>query len=593
MVLRPSAVAPLLVALAACGGDDGPSDVIPEPPLHTPLWAFEPWISKDISSTDDTYDFVRGFQSRDIPVGVVVLDSPWETNYNSFVPHPVRYHDFDALVRDLRDDEIRTVLWITQMVNEDSFDLEPGGDVYAPPNVQFLEAQRNGYCVDGGAKYFWWKGTGCALDFMNDAATKWWHAQQDRVLDAGIAGWKLDFGDSYVTSSTISTAKGVITHQQYSEAYYRDFLAYGVHRRGAADFLTMVRAWDASYQFEGRFFARPEHAPVAWMGDNRRDWIGLEDSLDHMFRSAKAGYVVLGSDIGGYLDRDDLDFTTLIPFDVTVFARWTAVSAMTPFMQLHGRANITPWTVPERADEIVELYRYWSVLHSELAPFFYSLTREAYASKSGPIVHPQGDLSTWPGDYRFVVGEAFLVAPILDATGVRAVELPSGARWIDWWSGEIHEGGTTITASVAGDLRAIPLFVREGAIVPARVARPLTGLGTEASAGKLTLSTWPGPDETTFTVHPTESGPTLTVTAQRDAARTTLSASSTDEALVLRVALDGAPSEVTENGAALVLHASRAALETAGRGAWYDADARVLWIFAGPSPDARTWIAAR
>ena len=67
--------------------------------------------------------------------------------------------------------------------------------------------------------------------------------------------------------------------------------------------------------------------------------------MDHLFRSAAAGYEVIGSDIGGYLDRDDRDLIGgVLPFDVEVFARWTGVSALMPFFQLHGRANITPWT---------------------------------------------------------------------------------------------------------------------------------------------------------------------------------------------------------------------------------------------------------
>src|SRR5690606_505512 len=143
---------------------------------------------------------------------------------------------------------------------------------------------------------------------------------------------------------------GPMPHQAYSEAYYRDFLAYGRHRRGR-ELVTMVRPWDASYDRRGRFHARPEHAPVAWVGDNRRDWVGLADALDHVFRSAAAGYVVLGSDIGGYLDRDDQDLRVEIPFDLETFQRWVAVGAMMPFMQLHGRANLEPWSVPERPDE--------------------------------------------------------------------------------------------------------------------------------------------------------------------------------------------------------------------------------------------------
>src|SRR5262249_19150868 len=168
------------------------------------------------------------------------------------------------------------------------------------------------------------------------------------------------------------------------------------------------------------------------MGDNRRDYVGLADALDEIFRSAQAGYTVLGSDIGGYLDRDDKDLTKQIPFDPVVFARWTAVGALSPFMQLHGRANITPWTVPPTMDEITTLYRTWSKLHHELVPFYYSLAEEAYAGGKG-IVLPIGDEKTWPGDDRYMLGDALLVAPILDATGKRDVALPAGARGGDFW----------------------------------------------------------------------------------------------------------------------------------------------------------------
>src|SRR5262245_32173833 len=108
---RPAVLAAIL-ALASCssetpshptggsGGSGGsdpckpPEPATPAPPRHTPRWAFEPWISKDISDGPDTYAFVQGFLDRDIPVGAVVLDSPWETHYNTFVPNPSRYPEF-------------------------------------------------------------------------------------------------------------------------------------------------------------------------------------------------------------------------------------------------------------------------------------------------------------------------------------------------------------------------------------------------------------------------------------------------------------------------------------------------------------------
>ncbi len=439
----------------------------PPPKIHTPRWAFSPWISKDISSGPDTRAFIEGFESRGIPVGTVVLDSPWETHYNSFTPNETRYPAFPQMVKELRQKQIRTVLWITQMVNDTGLDLEPGGDTYQGPSPNFEEGRDNGYFVNGGRTYLWWKGTGAGLDFFNPAAVAWWHKQQDPLLEMGIAGWKLDFGEEYLEGDTVETAAGTKTKQEYSEAYYRDFWEYGARKLGTEEFVTMVRPYDQSYGFPGRTYARPEHAPICWVGDNRRDWKGLSDALDHIFRSARAGYVVVGSDIGGYLDRDDVAIGATIGFDTGVFLRWTALGALTPFMQLHGRANITPWTVPNRVDETVESWRFWARLHEELVPFFYALAERAYAGGAN-LLQPIGDEASWAGDYRFTIGDAFLVAPILDATGVRDVQLPAGAKWLDFWrpDDEAIDGGITLKAFDVGRVDRIPLFLREGAIVP-------------------------------------------------------------------------------------------------------------------------------
>jgi alpha-D-xyloside xylohydrolase len=590
--LRRLAPATLLLLLSACG-DDGPSaepdgpaaatcafrteaDDVAPPPRHTPRWAFEPWISKDISSAADTRDFVAGFRSRDIPVGTVVLDSPWETHYNTFVPHPVRYAGFADLVAELHADEIRIVLWTTQMVNRSAFDLEEGGDSYDGPSPNYAEGQDCDFYVNGGQTYFWWKGFGAGVDFFDPEAVGWWHRQQDALLDLGIDGWKLDFGEEYIAGDTLETAAGAQSKQAYSEAYYADFLAYGAARRGRDEFVTMVRPWDQSYEFAGRFYARPEHAPVAWVGDNRRDWVGLIDALDHLFRSAAAGYGVIGSDIGGYLDHDDVDGSIPVPFDTLVFARWTAMGALMPFMQLHGRANITPWTVPDSAEETVALYRYWATLHSELVPFFYSLSEE---SDGGAIVHPIGDGPLdWAGDWRYQLGEALLVAPVLDASGRRDVALPEG-RWYDWWHPEnpAIAGGTTLASYDATDRQRIPLFVREGAILPAAVRNDVTGLGSAASTGALTLLVYPGAAPSGFRVHDSD-GEITEVSVERNGGSVIVELRRTPEPVVLRIRLEDQVAAVSADGGALPALDSQAAFDAAESGWWYEAERRFVWV---------------
>lgn len=569
---------------AGCTLDMTPEDDITVPKLYTPRWAFEPWISKDISSQTDTYSFVSGFEQRDIPVGVVVIDSPWETNYNTFVPNPTRYPDLKKLVSDLHAKHIKVVMWATQMVNSGSFDLESGGDKYPGPSPNFAPGLACGFFINEGTTYPWWKGGGAGVDFFNPRAMRWWHRQQDHTLNMGIDGWKLDFGESYILQDPVITAAGSKTLQAYSEAYYRDTWAYGVHKRGK-QFLTMVRGYDKSYQFEGRFFARPEHAPVVWAGDNRRDWVGLADALDHMLRSAEKGYVVVGSDIGGYLDFDDKDSKVTVPFDQENFVRWVAVGGMSPFMQLHGRANLAPWTVTVKATETTAAYRYWAWLHREMVPYWYSASREAQLAGKG-LLDPVAAQKDWPGDYSYVVGQAFLVAPLLDATGKRDVKLPAGSTWYDWWNpgAAALSGGATVKADHTKDQKQIPVFVKGGAIVPLHVQSDVTGLGGKACKGHLTVAVWPDQTKSSFKLHEEDGTTTTTLTAQVDTmGQATLTAERTTGPTLFRVRQPSYPSGVTQNGTKLTELKDLAALTAAAEGYAYDATQMLVWVKVGKS----------
>ena len=539
------------------------------PPIATPRWAFEPWISKDISTGDDSRAFVQGFKSRDIPVGVLVVDSPWETHYNTFEPNPSRYPAFANMVSDLRADGVRTVLWITQMVNQSSFDAETGGDTYRGASPGLDLGLRCGFFVNEGERYFWWKGRGAALDFFNPDALAWWHSLQDPVLDMGIAGFKTDFGDEYITDTTLRTAAGEVSKQEYSEAYYRDFYAYGAARRGRDEFLIMTRPYDRSYGFEGRFFARPEHTPVGWVGDNRRDWLGLSDALDHIFRSAAAGYVVLGSDVGGYLDRDDLNLTEEIPFDEDNFLVWTAVGALSPFMELHGRANLEPWNTGADPEHTVEVYRFWSRLHMALRDHLYTASEAAYAS-GGTLIRPLGDEASWPGDYRYLLTDSLLVAPYLDGTGVRDVELPAGSDWFDAlapWR-PVLAGGQRLAAVAAGFPDRIPVYLRGGAVMP--LLEPFASLvwglpETIATHTWLAIATTDGTGNLRD-----ESGlqSSFTVTTAADAITAALTASSAPVRLLVRVR-DGALPQSVELAGAPLREVADAANAGSNTGLWY------------------------
>ncbi len=86
---------------------------------------------------------------------MVALDSPWETNYNSFVPNPERYPDFETMVTDLQAEDIRVVLWINQMINVLSYDLETGGDSDAGPAAPYEQGLDCGFYLNEAATFGW------------------------------------------------------------------------------------------------------------------------------------------------------------------------------------------------------------------------------------------------------------------------------------------------------------------------------------------------------------------------------------------------------------------------------------------------------
>lgn len=58
--------------------------------------------------------------------------------------------------------------------------------------------------------------------------------------------------------------------------------------------------------------------------------------------------------------------------------------------------------------------------------------------------------------------------------GQRRVYLPAG-RWHDWWDGSVHEGPRHIDVTVPLD--RLPLYVRDGSILPLGPAMEHTGAG--------------------------------------------------------------------------------------------------------------------
>ena len=126
--------------------------------------------------------------------------------------------------------------------------------------------------------------------------------------------------------------------------------------------------------------------------------------------------------------------------------------------------NLGPW---DYGFEALRIFRLYSVLHMSLFPYRYAAAQES-ARNGLPMMRAlvlmhQDDPEARVAETEYYFGPDLLVAPVFSPVTERAVYLPEGA-WIDYWSGKRLAGRRTIAA--AAPLDRIPLYVREGAILP-------------------------------------------------------------------------------------------------------------------------------
>jgi alpha-glucosidase len=161
------------------------------------------------------------------------------------------------------------------------------------------------------------------------------------------------------------------------------------------------------------------------------------------------------------------------------YARWMEFGAFTPIFRVHGeyQQKRQPWrygSIAERAAARAVRLRY------ELLPYMYSYAWHDHVAGVGLVrplsfgwpadPHVRNDVSAW------LFGEYLLVSPVVrqDQTQKR-LYLPAGI-WTDWFDGKVYLGGRSITLPV--DERTwsdIPLFIRQGAIIPTQPVEDYLG----------------------------------------------------------------------------------------------------------------------
>ncbi len=439
-------------------------------PLVPPDWAFLHWrwrdelrigppaLLDDTAVSAEVADDVLMYEALGIPAGVYLFDRPvLQGNYGfaRWAWDEARLPNVDAMLQSLRQRGYKLMIWSGAWM------------CGSTPGDNGLEAQTLGYlapgstgtptCADiGGASFI--------LDVTNPAAQVWWRDKIAAFVDTyGIQGIKLDRGEEHIPSAASDVWADGRTGREVRNAY--PTLQARIHHDALRlafgdDFVLLARPGYAGTQRFAIFWGGDIPGSESFGGGAGTD-LGLRSAIIAQQRAAFMGFPIWGSDTGGYYEFKDRE----------VFARWIEFSTFSGIMEIGGKGERAPWRMPTEPaydEELVDIYRRYTRLRETLQP--YVVAAAADAQTGMPIVRPMPfedrtdrRLRDLWGQYLF--GPHLLVAPVWRVgQRSREVYLPRG-QWRSYWEPQqVYQGRRRIT--VEAPLDTIPVFVRDGAVVP-------------------------------------------------------------------------------------------------------------------------------
>lgn len=219
----------------------------------------------------------------------------------------------------------------------------------------------------------------------------------------------------------------------------------------------------------------------SWSGDIGTRWEDMRAQMTAGLNYCMSGIPFWGMDIGGFSVESRYAAAQQL-FDKTgqenedlkewreLQARWHQFGAFVPLFRTHGQwplrevYNLAPESHPAYKSIL-----YYARLRYNLMPYLYSLDAwtnlKDYTIMRGLVMDFQHDSKVNDICDQWMFGPALMACPVgYYKTYSRDVYLPQTCGWYDFYNGTHYDGGQTINADAPYE--RMPLFVREGAIIP-------------------------------------------------------------------------------------------------------------------------------
>jgi alpha-glucosidase len=427
------------------------------PPLP-PRWALGyhqcRWGYK---SESDIRDVIAGFQKHHLPLSAIHLDIDYMEGYRVFTVDHDRFPDLEGLTGDLADLGVRVVTI-----------LDPGIKIDQKYPLYMEGIERGLFCTTGDGKPIHglvWPGWCAYPDFTNPLTRDWWGDQYKALLAKGVAGFWHDmneptafsaWGDTTLPLNTAHDFEGTKGDHHEAHNVYANLMNYAGYK-ALRELEPEKRPWILS---RSGWVGAQRHS-WNWTGDIESTWDALKMTVPTVLNLSISGIAYSGPDIGGFTEHPSAE----------LYIRWFQLAAFLPFFRTHSSVAAPkrePWVFGEPTLSIVREYLR---LRYRLIPYLYTLAQEASETGS-PIVRPlfwcdPKQQALWDVDDTFMMGDALLIAPVLQESATkRMINVPRGL-WYDYWSDELIHGPEAL--EVDAPLSRIPILVSSGVVIPLEV----------------------------------------------------------------------------------------------------------------------------
>lgn len=396
--------------LDACRKHFPPSGVLPDP-LFFSKPQYNTWIELMYDQNqEDILNYAHAVLDNDFPAGILMIDDNWQKYYGNFDFRPEKFSDPKGMVKQLHEMGFKVMLWICPFVSPDS--------------MEYRELRDKGYLIKEKGKsdpsiITWWNGKSACYDFTNPDAVKHFIAELKKCQkEYGIDGFKFDAGDvGFYNMSIMDSYKADATATDHTIAWAKIGLEFPLNE------------YRACWQMGGQ-------ALVQRLGDKNYAWSAIQLLIPDMASAGLLGYAYACPDmIGGGLYTTFLNIES-DKFDQSLIVRSAQVHTMMPMMQF----SVAPWRILN--NDNLAIVRNLARLHEKLGGYILDCAK--HASKTGePILRlmeyefPNQGFEKCKD--QFMLGDKYLVAPIVTKENTRTVKLPQG-QWIDD-EGNTFEGG--------------------------------------------------------------------------------------------------------------------------------------------------------